>query len=207
MDFAERHASDDADAAIQHRSTHGGKKAPQYGATLTFLHAGGGWEPDKWDPIEYSKAQESYYLGYYLEGLLAGDLSRGARGSNEYWFCDSYWVPDPLITGQLAAGWEITDPLTVKFQMRKGVMWQDKPGVMKAREINSADVVFSWNRLIQAKKKLGTCYEWMEAVSAPDKYTVVLKLNKFSADWRWRITAASPWSSHPSKENKLRPNP
>lgn len=164
------------------------EKGPQHGGTLVLLT---GWavEPDKWDPIEYSSAQESAFTGYYLENLLTGDLSKGARGTKEYWFNDTYWVPDQYITGQLAESWEFTDPLTVRFHLRPGVYFQDKPGVMTSREMTSADVVFSLNRLIEAKATLGTRYEWMESVSAPDKYTVDLKLSKFSADWLWRMTA------------------
>jgi len=164
------------------------KEGPQYGGTLTLLS---GWavEPDKWDPIEYSSAQESAFTGYYLENLLTGDLSKGARGTNEYWFNDTYWVPDQYITGQLAESWEFTDPLTLRFHLRPGIYWPDKPGVMSSREMISADVVFSFKRLIEAKATLGTRYEWMESVSAPDKYTVDLKLSKFSADWLYRMMA------------------
>ena len=164
-------------------------KEPKPGGTLTIITLSGALEPDRWDPIEYSSAQESAFIGYYLENLVGGDLSKGARGTKEYWFNDMYWVPDSDIAGRLAESWLFSDPLTVTFRLRKGVMWPDKPGVMKAREMTSADVVFSLKRLIDYKKKLGTRYLWMESVSAPDNYTVVLKLNEYSADWLWRMTA------------------
>jgi len=98
-------------------------KAPQAGGTLTLLVTA--QDPDKWDPIEYSKAQEDAFVGFYAEGLLAGDLQRGARGTNEYWFNDAYWVPDPYIKGHLAASWEFVEPLTVKFTLRQGIMWPE----------------------------------------------------------------------------------
>jgi len=164
-----------------------GAKDAKPGGTLTYIV--GAVEPDRWDPIEYSSAQESAFIGFYLENLLGGDLSKGARGTKGYWFNDMYWVPDKDITGRLAESWSFSDPLTVTFRLRHGVMWPDKPGVMKAREMTSADVVYSLKRLIDYKKKLGTRYIWMESVSAPDAYTVVLKLSEFSADWLWRMTA------------------
>lgn len=173
-------------------------KEPQYGGTLNFIPLSPA-EPTSWDPIEYSSAEESQFIGYYQEPLLAGDLSRGARGTNEYWFNDMYWVPDELIIGHLAETWEFTGPLTVVFHLRRGVYFPYKPGVMDTREMTADDVVFSWNRLIEHKEALGTRYEWMESVSAPDKYTAVLEMNKFSADLLYRISTREA-SIHPPEQ-------
>ncbi len=160
---------------------------PQYGGTFTWVIGATG--PDKFDPVQYSSAQESAYIGLWAENLLIGDLSKGPRGTKEYAFNDLYWIPDPYVVGSLATSWEWATPLSVRFHLRQGVNFQDRPDVMAAREMTSADVVYSLTRLIAVKGTLGTRYQEFESAKAVDKYTVDVVFNQYQADWLWRSTA------------------
>jgi len=81
--------------------------------------------------------------------------------------------------GSLAESWEIPDDHTVIFHIRQGVHWHDKPPV-NGRELIADDFVYSYLRNYNTK---GTWHytqwprELVDAleVTAPDKYTVVVK--------------------------------
>lgn len=56
-------------------------------------------------------------------------------------------VPQPslLLECDLCEGWCMEDPLTYRFQLRKGVLWHNRPPV-DGRELIAADVVYSYER-------------------------------------------------------------
>jgi peptide/nickel transport system substrate-binding protein len=61
------------------------------------------------------------------------------------------------VRGELVERWEIKkNPPSVVFHLRKGVMWQEKPDVMKAREFVADDVVYSMMRLLNSRKAIAT---------------------------------------------------
>ena len=70
------------------------------------------------------------------------------------------------------------NPLRVEVKLRKGVMFPDKPGVMKARELVADDVVFSFYRLDKSPKKIPAYFDHVEKVEATDKYTVAVHLQE-----------------------------
>ena len=53
--------------------------------------------------------------------------------------------PSLLLECDLCESWEIVDPLTYRFQLRRGVHWQDIPPV-GGRELVAQDVVYSYGR-------------------------------------------------------------
>lgn len=78
-------------------------------------------------------------------------------------------------------------PLRVEVRLRKGVMFPDKPGVMAARELTSADVLYAFNRYDKSPKKIPGYLDHIEKVEAPDKYKVVFTLKHYQADWDYKF--------------------
>lgn len=160
---------------------------PQYGGTLTTVTFLAAIEPLGWDPAD----RIWFIMGcasWYLEQLLVGDLDRGRGGTGEYWFVMRESVPDKFSTGCLAESWEIEDPTTLVFHIRKGVYWHEKPGVMAARELTAEDVAFALNRNL-ASPMFGPIYlkAWMKGVEVRDKYTCVVKMNYYYSNWQFKI--------------------
>ena len=79
-----------------------------------------------------------------MEHLMMGDLQKGPRGTKKYAFQANAWIPPDVMRGELLEKWEVKkNPMQIILHLRKGIMWQDKPGVMKARELVADDVVYS----------------------------------------------------------------
>ena len=149
--------------------------APQYGGTLTYSDRD---EPPHADPWSYApRAIEDV-----AERLGMGNW---AIHRDEFGFTDPY-MPLHVVTGKLAESWEMTDPLTFVFNIRKGVHWHDKPP-MNGRELTGDDVVYNFER----NAGLGRFSEVgpgpstpaiasipFESITATDKYTVVVKLKE-----------------------------
>lgn len=79
------------------------------------------------------------------------------------------WVPE------LAESWDISsDGLTYTFHLRKDAKWSD------GKPVTSADVKFSFDKIIfPYLTAVPPTYGWANlTVSAPDDYTVVLKMKK-----------------------------
>ena len=95
----------------------------------------------------------------------------------------SQYQPLSLFRPHLAASWDTPDPLTIVFNIRKGVKWQDK-APMNGRELTADDVVFNFQRMLglgdfaeagPSPVTHGSCHS-AESVTATDRYTVVIKL-------------------------------
>jgi len=162
------------------------EKDPQYGGTLTILTTFCDLEHLSFDHADV-QWMHNYTAGPYQETLLVGDLQKGPRGTGEWSFTSMAYIPEGVTTGCLAESWEWTDPSTLVFHIRQGVMWQDKPGVMEARELTADDVVSSWDRILAKPAFVPGRYDWIDSFSAPDKYTVVVKANEFNANWPYRL--------------------
>ena len=93
------------------------------------------------------------------------------------------WHPSEYLKGQLAEGWEFTNPSTYVAHLRKGIYWQDIPPA-NGREFVASDVVFHFNRLYglgggftkpSQFHTTDTLYQELISVNATDHYTVVFK--------------------------------
>lgn len=158
-------------------------EVPQYGGTLRLILPATQIDPLSWDNCEgtWKHGQDT---NYYLEQLLVGDLSKGPRGTKATTFTSTAWIPEKLLTGMLAEKWEVQkSKLQIIFHLRKGVMWQEKRGVMKAREFTAQDVVYNFTRLSECPKVQGSLQELVERWEARDKYTVVVHLKKWNNEW------------------------
>ena len=147
--------------------------APEYGGTLTFATT---LEPPDADTHFFHV--QALVTGATVEKLGIMDW---AIDRDVFSFRHTY-VPLSPYTGHLAERWDTPDPLTIIFNIRKGVNWQDK-APMNGREFTADDVVFNFHRLLG----LGDFAEAGpspftynrppgESVTATDRYTVVIKL-------------------------------
>lgn len=159
---------------------------PQYGGTIKMINFGttlGFHTPDvaDWD------WKHGHDTGLVMQHLFSGDLQKGPRGTNEFSFQASGWIPPSVTRGELVESWEKElDPLALVFHLRKGIYWQEKKGVMKRREFVASDVVYSMNRFKNGRKAIATYVDWADW-SVRDKHTVVATLKSWNANWPYRF--------------------
>jgi peptide/nickel transport system substrate-binding protein len=159
----------------------------QLGGSLTYLDTSPTINPMTWD-IDDWNWKHAYDTGFYMEHLLVGDLQKGPRGSKKTLFHNNAWIPPDIMTGELVEKWEVKkNPMQLIFKLRKGVMWQEKPGVMKAREFVADDVVYSVNRLKNSTKAIPLYMDFVGKMETPDKYTVIINMAEWCADWHYRL--------------------
>jgi peptide/nickel transport system substrate-binding protein len=160
---------------------------PQTGGTLNVGLVYFTLSPLSWDPADWpwKFGQDT---GLMYEQLFAGDLSKAKSRGGKHPFVADSWLPSDAIRGELAESWKVMDnPFRVEVKLRKGVMFPDKPGVMKARELVADDVVYSFNRLDKSAKKIPTYYDHVDKVEAKDKYTVLFTFKNYNAEWDYRF--------------------
>jgi len=160
---------------------------PQYGGTLNIGNVYVTLSPLSWDPVDWPwKFQQD--TGAMYEQLFAADLSKSQRKGGNHAFRTDAWLPSDAIRGELAESWAWKDdPLRVEIRLRKGVMFPDKPGVMKSRELVAQDVVDSYTRLDRSPKKFPAYFDHVSKVEAPDKHTVVFHMKEYNVEWDYRF--------------------
>lgn len=164
-----------------------GPEKPQYGGQLSI---GTPYLPIanlSWDPADFNW-KINVDTGLVYEQLFAGDLSKSRRNGGKFpYYADAWLHPDSL-RGELAEKWEWKqNPLRVEVQLRKGVMFPAKAGVMEARELTAEDVVFSYERLAKSPKKVPNYFDHIDKVEATGKHTVVFTFNSYNAEWDYRF--------------------
>ncbi len=160
---------------------------PKYGGTVRFMDMAPTVNPLSWDNADWVW-KHGHDTGFYAEHLIMGDLQKGPRGTNEYAFHASGWIPPEVQRGELAESWEVKkSPLRIIFHLRKGVYWQEKPGVMKSREFVADDMVYSLNRLRNARKAIPLYLDFIDRFEILDKHTVVMHMKVWCADWAYRM--------------------
>ena len=116
----------------------------------------------------------------WIPRAVQDELSEGMRG----------YVPLSVIRGSLAESWELPDPNTYIFQLRKGVHWHDK-APMNGRGLTAEDVVFNWHRMMgmgEFAEAGGSPNQGQitaipfESITATDRYTVVFKTTEAQQD-------------------------
>ena len=160
---------------------------PQYGGELNIGTVYLTVSPLSPDPTDWVwKINQDLGLSY--EQLFAADLSKSVRNGGKYPFISDAWLPPDSLRGELAESWEMKqNPLRVEVKLRKGIMFPEKPGVMKSRELTAEDVVYSYERLNKSPKKIPRYFDHLDKVEATDKYTVVFHMNKYNAEWDYRF--------------------
>jgi peptide/nickel transport system substrate-binding protein len=159
---------------------------PQYGGNLSIGMVYVTLSPLSWDQTDWpwKYAQDT---GLMHESLMAADLSKSKRRGGPYSFTADSWLPSDAVRGELAESWKLLEnPARVEFKLRKGIMFPDKPGIMKSRELVAQDVVDNHIRMDKSPKKLPTVFDHIEKVEATDKYTVLFTLKNYFAEWDYR---------------------
>lgn len=140
------------DDATEPEATAGGTDDGESAPPGTFV-AAIGQQPDQLDP-HVTTAYPSFQV---LENVY-----------------DTLVVPDPEtleMTPSLATEWETSeDNLTWTFTLAEGVTFHD------GSEFDSADVVYSYNRIIDEELSNAFRFATVESVEAPDPQTVVITL-------------------------------
>ena len=150
------------------------KEKPKYGGELVTSRS---TDISGFDPV-YTTGSMMATRFYTNEELLYEDYTKSLAGTGE----GGYWTGEVFAgvhVGSLAESWEVPDDHTVIFHIRQGVHWHDKPPV-NGRELTADDFVYSYLRNYNTP---GTWHytqwprELVDAleVTAPDKYTVVVK--------------------------------
>ena len=160
---------------------------PQYGGALNIGNVYLTVSPLSADSGDWAwKINQDLGLAY--EQLFAADLTKSKRNGGKYTFSSDAWLPTDSLRGELAESWKMEqNPLRVTVQLRKGVMFPAKAGVMEARELTAEDVVFSYDRVNKSAKKIPGYFDHLDKVEAVGKYTVVFHMNKYNAEWDYRF--------------------
>jgi len=87
----------------------------------------------------------------------------------------------------LAERWEIPDPLTYIFHLRRGVTFHD------GRPLTSRDVKFTFDSLLQGKIRStkASTYSPVDRIDAPDDFTVVFRLKQPFSSLLWNLSGAA----------------
>ena len=156
-------------------------EAPRYGGTLTVASK---IAPPTFDPLFHPWA--TFLIGGVIEklGIVDWGIDR-----NEYDIRKPAFRPLFAYTGQLAESWSQPDPLTIIFNIRKGVYWHNK-APMNGRELTAKDVEYNLHRAFgigsgwTAENNPPVLYGDafvnlpVESITATDKWTVVIKLKE-----------------------------
>ena len=111
---------------------------PQYGRSLEIGSVYVTLSALSWDPQDGNWTL-NHDTGMFYEQLFAADLDKSVRKGGKHKFYADAWLPSDAIRGELAERWEWKEsPLSVVVHLRRGVMFPDKPGVMKARELTES---------------------------------------------------------------------
>ena len=172
---------------------------PQYGGSLVAAGYRTNGAPGGWDVCNVPFASDAYFYPY-LEFLLTGDIAgKGPRGSNEFSFQIQEGIPLGFLTGQLAESWEHADLLTLVFHLRKGIMWTGNASLgIAPREFVADDVAYSLDRYWKSSYGGGNT-AYFDSVTATGKYTVTIKMNKYSPEWPYRTAYAFKCEIQPSE--------
>ena len=132
--------------------------------------------------------KHSQDTGLTYEQLFAADLSKSIRNGGKYPFTADAWIAPDALRGELAEKWEMKqNPLRVEVQLRKGIMFPAKAGVMESRELTADDVVFSYDRLNKSPKKIPGYFDHIDRVEATGKHSVTFFMKAYNAEWDYRF--------------------
>ncbi len=159
---------------------------PQYGGKLEIGTVYVTLSALSWDPADFNW-KINHDAGGVYEQLFAGDLTKAVRNGGTHRFVADAWLPSDAIRGELAESWKWLDPLKLEIKLRKGVMFPEKTGVMKAREMVADDVVYSFTRLDKSAKKTPSYFDHVGKVEATDKHTVLISFKEYNAEWDYRF--------------------
>ena len=145
---------------------------PKYGGVF-YLHIPG--DPQGFD--DAVAGSTTIYTTYLTnEELYEGDWAKGTQGTGEAEFQIRATLFLEFERPCIAESWERPDPNTFIFRIRKGIYWHDRPPV-NGRELTADDVVWTIERAlaVPTHNLMPSLAGYIESVTAPDKWTVVVK--------------------------------
>ncbi|MGH9684690.1 MAG: ABC transporter substrate-binding protein [Candidatus Acidiferrales bacterium] len=88
------------------------------------------------------------------------------------------------IAPDLAESWDIPNPLTYVFHLRRGVKFHD------GRALTSADVKYTFDTILSGAVKTAKrgAFRTVSSIDAPDDYTIVFHLTEPYASFLWNLT-------------------
>lgn len=162
------------------------QEKPQTGGTLDVMTMYQTLDAVTWDTTKWNWKANHDML--FMDHLIMGDLEKGPRGTDEFDFVAQAYIPSEHYRGDLAESWEVKeDPLQIVFNLREGVYWPEKEGVMERREFVASDVVNHFEKLEQSDRAIPTYWKFIDRWEAKDDHTVVAHLNEFNANWGYLI--------------------
>ena len=110
-------------------------------------------------------------------------------------------VPQPslLLECELCESWQMLDPLSYRFQLRKGIRWQDIPPV-NGRELTAQDLVFSYDRQSTPGWANSSLFQNIQEVEAEDPYHLVVRLSPEFPDVDFLLSLADGHTKVVAKE-------
>jgi len=160
---------------------------PRYGGSLEIGTVYVTLSALSWDPADFNW-KHNHDTGLFYEQLFSGDHSKSVKAGGQFNYIPDAWLPSDAVRGELIEKWEWKqDPLRVEMKVRRGIFFPEKPGVMKKRELNAEDIVYSYNRLDKSPRKIATYFDHIEKVEATDSHTVVFQMKTFFAEWDYRF--------------------
>jgi len=167
-----------------------GPEVPKYGGTLNMMNS---MDIQGFDHGMYPRG---FLNNVFLvnDTLVVGDWSRGLAGTGEIdWAMNSQKRIDYTV-GELAESFEIPEPGTIVFHIRRGVHFSLDPNseasrLVNGREMTGDDVAFSLNRHIQSPlsylRVTDPTMPQNTTVTQKDKWTVVVKTALYNFDPLW----------------------
>jgi peptide/nickel transport system substrate-binding protein len=159
---------------------------PQYGGELNVGSVYISLSALSWDPADWTW-KANHDAGAVREMLLAADLKKARHNGGPYAFTADVFIPPDALRGELAESWHWEDPLTLVIRLRRGVYFPDKPGVMKRRELDAQDVVYTFDYVRSSPRNQPTYLGFLDRVEARDSHTVAFHLKEYNSEWDYRI--------------------
>ncbi len=161
------------------------REVPQYGGTLNVGTVYLTLSALSWDPVDWAW-KGNHDTGMVREQLFAGNLDKSVRKGGPYSFLAEAYLPADSMRGELAESWYWEDPITLVIKLREGIMFAERPGMMKAREFVAEDVVYSYKIMNESPKRIPTYFDHIKEVVARDPHTVVFYFNYYHSEWPYR---------------------
>ena len=114
---------------------------PKPGGTWRLAHAA----PANWNVLGPNASLMAAFAPMYYSQLVVFPMD---DFSNAHYYFNE---------GDLAAGWEVPDDMTVVFQLRDGIEWQDKPPV-NGREMTAEEVKIAYDALREPERIQASSY-------------------------------------------------
>ena len=160
---------------------------PQYGGSLSIANVYFTVSPLSFDAGDWAW-KHNQDTGLTYEMLFSADLAKSRRNGGKYPFIADAWLAPEALRGELAETWKLLqNPMRLEVQLRKGVMYPAKAGVMAARELVADDVVYSYTRYDKSPKKIPTYFDHIDKVEAIGKHTVLFTFKAYNAEWDYRF--------------------